>query len=48
MRFTLLLWTMVFAFAAKADSIAYQIASSRDFGTVDLNTGTYTEIGQTP
>jgi hypothetical protein len=34
--------------AIKADSIAYEAASSRDFGTVDLNTGVYTEIGVSP
>ncbi len=48
MRFTLISCMIIFALTAKADSIAYEVASSRDFGTVDLNTGVYTEKGQTP
>jgi len=48
LKLTLTTSLLLLAFIAKADSIAYEVASSRDFGTVDLNTGAYTEIGNTP
>jgi hypothetical protein len=47
-RLGILATLFVFAVAARADSIAYEISSGRDFGTVDLNTGSYTAIGTTP
>jgi hypothetical protein len=41
----MLVFVLASAGAVMADNIAYEATGSNDFGTVDLNTGVYTEIG---
>jgi hypothetical protein len=36
---------VLFAASARADSLAYVVTDSRQFGTVDLNTGVFPDRG---